>query len=70
MAWTDSDLDRIDAAIAANTKSVTFSDGRQVTYQDVDKMLQVRQAIRAELLATASQINPRTRTTIGRLRRD
>ncbi|MEA3033687.1 MAG: hypothetical protein QOH86_1703 [Sphingomonadales bacterium] len=70
MAWTQTDLDRIDAAIAGNTKSVTFSDGRQVSYQDADKMLEVRKAIKAEVAALSSQVTPRTRTTIGRMRRD
>jgi hypothetical protein len=49
MAWTRGDLDQIDAAIKENKKSVTFADGRQVTYQDVDKMLAVRRVIAAEV---------------------
>jgi phage baseplate assembly protein gpV len=69
MAWTQTDLDRIDAALAANVKSVTFSDGRQTTYQDTDKMLEVRKAIKAELLASASQVSPRVRATRGTMRR-
>jgi hypothetical protein len=69
MAWQQSDLDRIDAAIAGNQKSVTFADGRQVTYQDVDKMLQVRNAIKAELIANGSQVSPRIRATRAVMRR-
>jgi len=69
MAWSQTDLDRIDTAIANNVREVVYSDGRKVSYQDADKMLQVRNAIKAELLASASQIVPRTRATRGTMRR-
>lgn len=63
MAWQQSDLDALDTAIVRNERSVTFADGRRVEYQDADKMLAVRNAIKAELLASASQIVPRRRAT-------
>lgn len=69
MAWTQADLDAIDAAIAGNVRSVTYADGRQITYQDADKMLAVRNTIRAELLASASAVTPRTRTIYARFGR-
>lgn len=69
MAWTQGDLDTLDAAIANNVRDVVFADGRSVRYQDADKMLQVRKAIKAELLAEASQINRSIRATRGVMRR-
>jgi len=66
MAWTQNDLDAISSAIAGNKKSVTFADGRQVTYQDVDKMLSVRNAIKAELNAALIP-GGRTRSVVGRV---
>jgi phage baseplate assembly protein gpV len=67
MAWQQSDLDALDAAIAKNLRVVTFADGRQVHYQDADKMLQVRTAMKAELAASASQVSPRVRVTRARI---
>ena len=68
MAWTQSDLDTLDAAITSGKKRVTFADGRTIEYQDVDKFLQLRREMKAELNAAASQVNPR-RVTIARLKR-
>jgi phage baseplate assembly protein gpV len=69
VAWTQTDLDRLDAALSGNVRSVTFADGRQVTYQDASQMIEVRKLIKAELLASASQVNPRIRATRGTMRR-
>jgi hypothetical protein len=66
MAWTQTDLDRLDAAIASNVRTVTYADGRTVTYQDVDKMLQLRMTMRGEVIGDAARATPRTRTIIGR----
>lgn len=67
MAWTQSDLDAIDTAIASNLRTVTFADGRTVTYQDADKMLQIRREMKAELLASASKVGGFVRATRGRM---
>ncbi len=67
MAWQQSDLDALDAALAQNITEVTYADGRKVRYQDADRMLQVRTAMKAELAATAGRTTPRLRTTIGRI---
>ena len=67
MAWQQSDLDTLDKAIANNLRSVTFADGRQTTFQDADKMLQVRTAMKDELADAAARARPRLRTTIGRV---
>lgn len=69
MAWTQTDLDRLDAAIASNVRTVTYADGRTVTYQDADKMLQVRNTMKTELIADASRVNRQTRATRGTMRR-
>lgn len=49
MAWTQSDLDRIDAAISNGTSSVTFSDGRSVKYNSVSDLMRARQLIQRTL---------------------
>lgn len=67
MAWTQADLDTVDAALANGTKTVKFSDGREIVNQDSDKLLQVRNSIKAELNAAATAgANPRLRTTRAR----
>jgi hypothetical protein len=70
VAWKQEDLDRIDAAIAGNVRSVTFADGRSTAYQDVDKMLAVRNQIKAELQAAQVSASGRfPRATRARMRR-
>jgi hypothetical protein len=69
MAWSQADLDRLDAAIANNVRKVTFADGRSTEYQNADQMLAVRKTMRAELLAAASQVRPHIRATRGTMRR-
>lgn len=69
MAWQQSDLDTLDTAIASNVRSVTFADGRQTTFHDVDKMLAVRKQMKAEFAAAASQVAPQTRFSVARFRR-
>ena len=70
MAWTQTDLDRIDAAIAGGTpKKVAFADGRSVEYHDLNQMIAARREIKAELTALESQTRPFVRATRARLRR-
>jgi hypothetical protein len=52
MAVTQSDLDRIDAALANSELSVSI-DGRTVTYRSVPEMLQARRHL-AALVAASS----------------
>lgn len=66
MAWSQTDLDKIDAALANNVRKVTFADGRTVEYQNADQMLAVRKAIKAELTASRSQVVRATRGTMRR----
>ena len=69
MAWTQEDLDAVDVALRSNVRKVTFADGRSTEYQNAGEMLQVRKAIKDELVATAASGTPRTRVVVGRVRR-
>jgi hypothetical protein len=69
MAWQQSDLDAVDAAISSNVKRVTFADGRSREFHSPSEMLEVRNAIKAELLANASALRPKRRTTVAQIRR-
>lgn len=69
MAYQQSDLDKLDAAIVSGIKSVTFADGRRTEYQSVADMRAVRKDVKAELAAAASQTRPRTRFIVGRVGR-
>jgi len=48
MAWTQTDLDKISAAIASGAKRVRFQT-HEVEYQSVAEMLKARDLIAAEL---------------------
>lgn len=49
MAWSDSDLTAIRAAIRSGTRSVTFADGRKTEYQSLDHLLAAEKVIDAAL---------------------
>nr|WP_321459618.1 hypothetical protein [uncultured Cohaesibacter sp.] len=49
MAFTTDDLTRLQRAIASGVKSVTFSDGRVTTYQNMDAMLAAEKYIKDQL---------------------
>ena len=69
MAWTQTDLDRLNAAISSGIRSVTFADGRRTEYQNLAEMRTVRNDMKAELAASASQVGRRTRFIVGRVGR-
>lgn len=48
MAWSQSDLDTIEAAIASGARRVRFQT-HEVEYQTIGEMLQARDIIRGEL---------------------
>ncbi len=48
MAFTQSDIDNLDEAIAAGEKTVKVN-GREVEYRSIEEMLKVRRFILAEL---------------------
>ena len=60
MAFTQSDLDAIKAAIASGAMEVGYADGSRVKYRSFDEMLRTRDMIAAEVSPPASTgINPR-----------
>ncbi|MEW8253754.1 MAG: hypothetical protein AB2747_05330 [Candidatus Thiodiazotropha taylori] len=57
MAYTQTDLDRIEAAIATGQLSVSFRD-KTVTYRSIDDLIKVKREIKASL-AGASSTTPK-----------
>lgn len=53
MAWTQTDLESLEAAYAGGTLSVRFADGRQVTYPSAQDLLSRIQTVRAALASAA-----------------
>lgn len=53
MAYQQSDLDKLDAAIAAGVQQVTYADGRSVRYQNLDQLLAARKVIEAQVKMAA-----------------
>lgn len=45
MAWTQTDLDRIDAAIASGELTIQHSDGRRITYRSIQELKEARAMI-------------------------
>ena len=54
MAFTSQDLAAIDAAIASGELVVRAADGKQITLRTMDELLKARDAIRADMAATAA----------------
>lgn len=53
MAYTSTDLQRLDTAIAGGTLSIELA-GRRITYRSMDELLKARAHVAAELAAIAS----------------
>lgn len=49
MAYSQTDLDRLDAAIASGTLKVRFSDGSEVTYRSMAELMAARNHVAAQL---------------------
>lgn len=68
MAWSQTDLETIEAAIVAivtsGAQTVRFSDGREVTYYSLSELLKVRGAIKSGVGSAQS------RTTYGTYSKD
>jgi len=58
MAWTQTQLDAVEAAIASGELTVRFGD-RTVTYRSMDELLQARGIIRDSLAAEAGTATDR-----------
>lgn len=52
MAWTQADLDALDASIALGAKKVRYADGREVEYRSLREMKGLREDIKASLTGT------------------
>lgn len=68
MAYTQSDLDNLDKAIAKGYLTVRHSDGKQITYRTVDEMVKARDLIKKELAKSDGKRRRRAfvaRTTKG-----
>jgi len=66
MAYSQTDLDALSAAIVGGIKSVTYADGRKVEYQTLADMRALRDDMKAEIQAAArASVGPRV--TIGRI---
>lgn len=59
MAFTQTDLDNINAAIATGELTVEVN-GRRVTYRSVDDLLKARSAIQSDLAAASAGNRPRS----------
>jgi hypothetical protein len=67
MAYQQSDLDKLDTSILSGVKKVTFADGRSTEFHSLDEMRRLRVDIKADLAASAAQVTPRRRFSIGRM---
>lgn len=68
MAWTQTDLDNIEKAIAKGYLSVRHSDGKTITYRSTDELLKARDRIKQQLSKSQSKRRPMgavIRTTKG-----
>jgi hypothetical protein len=53
MAFTQSDIDALDRAIATGYLAVTHSDGRHVTYRSVEELRQAKAEAQKEVASAA-----------------
>ncbi len=60
MAWTQSDLDAVERAIASGERTVSYSD-KTVTYRDMDELFKARDAIKQALATTTTPAARQTR---------
>jgi hypothetical protein len=60
MAWTQTDVDALDAAIKNGTRQVRFSD-REVTYSSIDDLIKARNFASEQVAAANSQLLTRQR---------
>lgn len=56
MAWTQTDLDTIEAAVVNPEARVRFSDGREVQYRSVTEILAARDVIKSALSGVSGGI--------------
>jgi hypothetical protein len=56
MAWTQTDLDTIEAAIVKRERRVRYADGREVEYASTEELFKVRDAIKSAIAGTAAAV--------------
>lgn len=70
MAFTQSDVDAMQAAIGSGVRKVTFADGRSTEYQNLDAMLSALNIMRGDVAKAANAATRnRRRLIIGRMGR-
>ena len=68
MAWQQSDLDALDAAMVSGIRSITFADGRKKEFQTLADMRDLRKDMKAELAGASAGSSRRNRIIVGRTR--
>jgi hypothetical protein len=66
MAWTQTDIDALETAIKAGVRTVSYSDGRSVTYYSLDEMLRLRDAMKQVTNSTAGHTTRCTYAQFGK----
>lgn len=62
MAVTQSDIDKLNAAIASGTRSVTLG-GQTITYGTIDALIKARNDLQKQLKAATTPVVTRSRQT-------
>lgn len=65
MGWTQTDIDRIDAALASGELVVQHSDGRRITYRSVEELKAARALIMGEVIPPTVPLQRRIITKPG-----
>lgn len=66
MAWQQSDLDALEAAMVSGVRSLTFADGRRKEFHDLDQLRALRDDVKADLAGASAGSTRRNRITILR----
>lgn len=61
MAFTQADIDALDAAMKLGTLRVRYQDGREVTYRSLDDMMRIRTMMQGD-------VSEAPRTALGTVR--
>lgn len=55
MAWTQTQLDALNEALALGVTEVRYADGKTVKYRSIDEMLNIKAQMEGELGLTAAR---------------
>lgn len=67
MAWSQSDIAKLEQAISSGIRSVTFADGRRTEYQNTAEMLAALNQIRIDVTRAAGPARRGPRFIVGRV---